>query len=314
MLTWPVRVFAFLVGALWCIAPGTADAVPERAASAELPTLIVESSAQFADVAEQLRSFNRARLAPAMALAGLDHPGPAIRVVLAAQDSALARRAPPWAAGYADGRSGVVVLMPGRVSRYPDRSLFELVQHEVAHVLIARAVGHGLEVESPPRWFDEGVAMAAGHAWSLEDRARMTWDMMRGGGGSLREVNRAFSRGSGAARGGYALSYAFVRELLVRHGSDAPGRILAALRQGATFEQAFLSVSGESLATAEERFWSRSKLWNRWLPLFAGSSALWLPMSLLAIYAFRRRRVRTAAIMRRFEEEELEDNQPPDPW
>ena len=41
-----------------------------------------------------------------------------------------------------------------------------LVQHEVAHVLVARAArGHGV-----PRWFDEGLAMAAGRAGDRRPR------------------------------------------------------------------------------------------------------------------------------------------------
>ncbi len=293
-------------------------AAPGLDAVSELPTLIVETSPRFAPVAEQLRSFDRARLAPAMLLAGLERPGPPIRVVLVGEDSAAARSAPGWAAGFADGRAGVVVLMPQRVSRYPDRSLFELVQHEVAHVLVARALGRGLDVETLPRWFGEGVAVAAGHAWSLEDRARMTLDMMGGGGGSLAQVDLAFLRGGRHTRGAYALSYAFVRDLRLRYGGDCPARILAAMRQGATFEQAFARVTGEPLSAAEKRFWSRSNLWNRWLPLLASSGLFWFPLSLLAIYAFRRRRARTAEMMQRFaEEERLVDEsrqEPPGGW
>ncbi len=296
-----------LLAGLWLVVPlahGAQGGPSPLAGVDDLPTLIVEGDSQFADVTEQLRSFNRARLAPAMALAGLDHPGPPIRVLLVEENSEAARRAPGWAAGYADGRAGVVVLMPRRVARYPDRTLFELVQHEVAHVLVARALGHGLDTELPPRWFGEGVAMAAGHAWSLEDRARMTLDMMGGGGGSLAEVDIAFSLGGRHTRGAYALSYAFVRDLRLRHGGDSPARILAAMRQGATFREAFSATTGEPLYAAEERFWSRSRLWNRWLPLFASSGVFWLPLSLLAVWAFRRRRVRTAEMMQRFEEEE----------
>ena len=82
--------------------------------------------------------------------------------------------------------------------------------------------------------------------------------------------------------------------------------ILAELREGFGFEAAYLRATGEPLAMAESRFWSRLSLWNRWLPILASSSVLWIPVTLLALIAFRRRRARTAELMRRFEEAEEE--------
>jgi hypothetical protein len=276
------------------------DAAAGATAPVELPTLIIEAPASYAAWSEQLRSFDRARLAPAMQLTGLRQPGAPVRLVLAERGSQLEAQAPGWAAGYAQGASGVVVLMPWRVASYPDDTLESLVQHEVTHVLVARAAG-GAPV---PRWFNEGLAMAAGHAWSLEDRARTTLDMVSGGGGSLAELDRGFTRGASQARGAYALSYAFVRDLLSDHGADAPARILAGVRAGQSFEEAYRQATGESLAAAEEQFWSYWRLWGRWVPLLAGSGVLWVPITLLALLAFRRRRTRNAEVMRRFEAEE----------
>jgi hypothetical protein len=292
---WSMVAASVVVAPLPAVAATNATAAP-----LELPTLIIEAPASFAPISEQLRAFDRARLAPAMRLTGLRRPGAPVRLVLAERGSQLEAQAPSWAAGYAQGRSGVVVLMPWRVSSYPDDTLESLVQHEVTHVLVARAAG-GMPV---PRWFNEGLAMAAGHAWSLEDRARTTLDLVAGGGGSLAELDRGFTQGASQARGAYALSYAFVRDLLREHGADAPARILAAVREGASFEDAYRQATGESLAAAEGRFWSHWRLWGRWLPILAGSGVLWVPITFLALLAFRRRRARNAEVMRRFDEEE----------
>ena len=53
--------------------------------------------------------------------------------------------------GYALSRESVVVLLPERILSYPHGSLEEVLRHELAHVLIARAAGQ----RPVPRWLNE---------------------------------------------------------------------------------------------------------------------------------------------------------------
>ena len=101
-----------------------------------------------------------------MRLLRLDDPGGAIRVVLASDTSDWARQVPPTTAGFAVGEDSLVVLFPSRSLTYPHDTLEDVLHHEVAHVLIARAAG-GRPV---PRWFHEGLAMTAERTWGFEDR------------------------------------------------------------------------------------------------------------------------------------------------
>jgi len=264
------------------------------------PELVIEAPARLSAAADRLAALDRERLWTAVELAGLDHPGPPIRIVLAGEDSPEARAAHRWVAGYARGAAGPIVIFPDRTPTYPDESLEELVHHEVAHVLIARAVrGHPV-----PRWFNEGVAMAAGRAWGIEDSSRFVLATLRGRPVRLADADRLFAGGGAAAARAYAVSGAFVRDLLRRHGPGVTGEVLRRVGRGVAFEDAFRQATGEPLAAAEERFWRRRTFWQRWLPFLTSSFALWLAVTLLALWAFRRRRRRDAELAERWAEEE----------
>lgn len=270
------------------------------------PAIVVDAPSQLAAEAAEVRGFAPQTLDPVLRLVGLDEAGAAgapITVVLAPEDSPSARSAPPWVTGFASGERSVVVLLPARVPRYPDRSLAALYRHEIAHVLIDRAAG-GAPV---PRWFHEGVAMAAGREWGLEDRARLALAVLVRGEVALDRVDRAFQGGEREVAAAYALSEDLVQDILNRHRGGAEpvtATILRRLREGRTFPQAFREATGESLLQAEESYWKRRTFWNRWLPIVASSTTLWILISLLAIVAFQRRRARDARMRELWDQEE----------
>ncbi len=264
------------------------------------PRLVYQGDPDTQDSIRRLEAIDPVRLAGAMRLTGLDTPGRPIRVVVASERSDLARRAPPWVAGYASGTDGPIVVFPARAGAYPYDSLEELLQHEVAHVLVNRAAG-GRPV---PRWLHEGIAMTAGDRWGLEDRGRFALDVARGGAVPLARVDRLFRGSSSEVRRAYAVSGGFVNHLLRRHGPRVTGDLLAGLAAGRPLEDAFAAATGEPLAAAEERFWRRQTFWHRWVPLLGSSTVLWIGVTLLALLAFRRRRRRDAELMARWEDED----------
>lgn len=274
-----------------------------RATAAGLPELIVEAPAELAGLAETVRRFDPERLRPAMRLVGLEDPGPPIRVILAPENSPTALSTPAWVSGFAAaGRAEepIVVLLPARVPRYPDGNLAELLQHEVAHVLITRAAGG----RAVPRWFHEGLAMAASRGTGLEDRTRMALAVLVDGSLPLGSLDRAFQAGPPATHKAYALSRDFVETLLRRHGEAAAARILAEVARDQTFEAAFAASTGESLAEVETSYWRRRTFWNRWVPVLSSSAALWIAITMLALVAFRRRRQWDEARRAQWDQEE----------
>lgn len=291
------RAAVFVLAAALAAASSGAAA---PAAHPPAPELVIEAPERLSWAAKRIEALDRDRLWTAVELAGLDHPGPPIRIVLAPEDSPQARAVHGWVAGYALGATGPVVIFPERTPSYPDHGLEELVHHEVAHVLIARAAGG----RPLPRWFHEGVAMAAGSAWGIEDRSRFVFEVMRGGPVELARTSALFAGGGAAASRAYAVSGAFVRDLMRRHGPGVSGEILRRVGRGVAFERAFRQATGESLAEAEESFWRRRTFWQRWLPFLTSSLALWMAVTLLALWAFHRRRRRDAELAERWAREE----------
>ncbi len=283
------------------VAVAVAAAVSCPAAGArQPPELRFEAPAGLAPQALRLEKLDPDSLRSIMILLGMDEPGPPIRVLLAREGSSDARRAPSWAVAYAFGGAGLVVLIPSRVPGYPDKTLETVLRHEVAHVLIARAAGY----RSVPRWFNEGLAIHGARDWGFEDRARLTLATVRRGGVALADLDRRFQAGSHSAAGAYALSAAFVRFLLDRHGRLVAARILGQIAQGRSFHEAFRRATGSTLAVEEGRFWRHLDIWSKWVPLLSSSTTLWMMITVLALWAFRRRRQRDAELLAAWDEEE----------
>lgn len=273
------------------------------ASSPHLPELRLEAPPELAALAIELAALPRQRFSPAMALMGLANAGPPITVVLAPEGSPEAEAAEDWVAGYAYGALGRVVLLVDRTPRYPDGSLEELLDHEVAHVLLARAAAN----RPVPRWFNEGLSTVAGHAWGFSDVSRLTLAMITRSDLPLDSLDRQFEGHRGEVGRAYALSGALVRDLLSRYGANAAARILSEVRFGASFEDAVRRTTGRSLDSFESSFWRRHSFTYRWVPLLTSSVTLWAAIVLLALVAFRKRRKRDAEIRARWElEEELE--------
>ncbi len=269
------------------------------AAQTRTPVLRIDAPPALRTVAERVARFPLSGLADAVRLAGLSDPGPPIDVVLVAEGSELARRTPSWISGFADPGRSLVVLFPGRTRLYPTASLEALLQHEVAHVLFSRAA-RGRPI---PRWFNEGLALAAERQVGFENRSRVAWTRIRHGEIPLSDLERLFTGGPAATRRAYTIADALVQDVLERHGEASAGRILARLGRGRPFPRAFEEATGEPLDAAVARFWHRP-VWVRWVAFAGQPFYQWMvitALALCAIYAHRRRR---AEQRRRWEEEE----------
>ena len=286
---WLLTVVVALVGA---DAPAVGQTAP--------PTLRIDAPASLEAVAERVDRFPLSRLTTAMTLAGLTRAGPPIDVLLIAESSDLARGTPPWISGFADAGRNLGVLFPDRARSYPSDSLETLLHHEVAHILFSRAA-QGRPV---PRWFNEGLALAAERPVGLGDQSRLAWTLVRYGGVSLAALERLFGTGRAANQRAYAVASALVRNLLRAHGETSAGRVLSLVGQGRPFDEAFETATGEPLRVAVDRFWSRHRQWGRWIPFFAGPAFLWMVITLLALYAIRAHRRRRTEQRRLWEAEE----------
>lgn len=273
---------------------------PAIAAAQAAPVLVIDAPPELASARSRLASFDPQPLAGIVRTVGLKDPGPPIAVVLAGEDSAVARRVSPWTAGFAIGNDSQIVLFPSRSPRYPHDTLEDVLRHEVAHVLISRAAA-GRPV---PRWFHEGLAVAVERPWGLEDRSRLAWELVMGPRLTMREIDALFEGGQSAQSRAYSLSAAVVRDLIREHGPAAPAGILRLVKTDARFEEAVAGVTGRPIGAVEDAFWDRQRVWTVWMPLITGDSILWLVVIAVAALAVWRRRRRSAQIRRQWEEEE----------
>jgi hypothetical protein len=281
------------------------------AAAQQPPALNIFAPAELAAAEARIKTFDPRTLAGIVRTVGLAEPGPPIDIVLAAEDSEAAKMSGPEVAGYALGRASLVVLFPSRSPRYPHDTLEDVLRHEVAHVLIDRAAGG----RGVPRWFNEGLAMTVERPWGLQDRSRLVWELAAGPRLSLREIDALFGGAGSSAARGYSLSAAVVRDLIARHGADAPARVLRMVREGTPFDDAVAVVAGRPVGAVEDAFWDGQRVWTVWVPLFTSDHIFWIVVILVASLAVWRRRRQSAAIRRRWQDEAAEDPAPDDnPW
>jgi hypothetical protein len=275
-------------------------ALPRPLLGTAAPQFIIDAPESLESVAAHLQEINPASLQRISDLMGLQHPGPPIRVILAPNDSPSAQNTPEWMSGYALSGASMIVLLTDRAMTYPNDSLNDVFLHEIGHILAHRAAGG----QPLPRWFDEGLAMMTVRTWDIEDRTRLVWAMVSGTEVSLDDLNRLFSSDAHSVRRAYVLAHAFTLDLVEHTDPDAPKRILAKVKQGLSFPEAFAQATFMTLSQAEDAFWNRQTLWNRWIPVATSSGMLWLTITLLAFWAYTKQRRRTAAIKKQWREDD----------
>jgi len=263
------------------------------------PELRIDAPPGLASEKLRMESIDRERLGNVVRLVGLKDPGPPVHIQLLPESSANGV-VPSWIAGFA--QQDTVVIFPTRSPRYPDRTLDDVVWHEVAHALIWRtSAGRPI-----PRWFNEGLAMAAERPRFLEQTQLFIY-LASGARLSLEQLDRLFDGSEADQARAYQLSRILVWGLLRDHGTDTGARILRQVARGASFESAFTDATGQSTASAEAAFFKRERVWTTWMPILFSQETLWLAITLLAILAIWRKRKRGAELRKRWDEEEDEE-------
>jgi hypothetical protein len=249
---------------------------------------IIDAPPSLAGEAARLARVDLDALAQVLGRAGLDIPS-AVRVVLVAEDDALARSTPDWIVGRAFG-SGEIVIFPRRVAGYPYDSLESVFRHEVVHVaLAAQAGGRPL-----PRWFHEGVAVSIETGWSLTDDLRLL--LAAASGPAIADLTRLFaSDARPETTDAYLLATALVEDVRRRHGAALPGTVAVHVARGIPFPRAFELETGDTPDAAAASAWLAYRTLARWLPFLTSGSAVWtfiLALSFLAFVVRLRQRAR----------------------
>lgn len=211
--------------------------------------------------------------------------------------AALDRAVPSWASGFLIPSRRVGVIRMARANHYPFSDLASVLAHEVTHMLLHDAVGGDL-----PRWFSEAVATGEERAWGLRDVLVYSSSLLVGSLPRLAEMDRAFEASASQARTAYAGSFDFLSWARRRHGPEIVRNVLRAAADR-PFPQAWHAATGETLRASEEGWRRGSLLLYRWVPALTGTTALWIAITALALFAAARRRARSQAILARWKEE-----------
>ncbi|HUB07422.1 MAG TPA: hypothetical protein VMB50_10485 [Myxococcales bacterium] len=126
--------------------------------------------------------------------------------------------------------------------------LVSLLAHELTHCVMFQMAGSGARF---PLWFNEGMAIATSQeaSWYLSRDEVTTILGRRPNLDPLRDRYLAH----GEARLAYSVAYFAFTLLEEAHGATPIVQVLATMRTGATFPDAFARVYGESLDAFEDR-------------------------------------------------------------
>ncbi len=196
---------------------------------------------------------------------------------------------PDYAGGVAMGERGRIIVVPSRAGKYPYGDEAQILQHELSHVLLHRALGF-----HPPRWINEGLAMRAAGEWGFEDVWYMVFALpgVKLGEYTLGGLESGFREGNSRRRRSYALARAFVGDLFP-DDRELTGFIVSA-RALESVEEAFRARYGESPEEAFQLWALERPVWREWAVVIGSSRTAWAVVLLVylavGVYAQIRRR------------------------
>jgi hypothetical protein len=227
------------------------------------------------------------------------------------------RKLPDYATGVAFPADGLILLSMTEPESWLRADIDRVLVHELAHVALHRAVA-GMPV---PRWFSEGVAIHAADEHSIA-RVRVLWSAtLRRALIPLAQLEDRFPARHGEVSLAYAQSADLVGQLLQEDRDQVRFRkLVAGLRSGASFEQAF-AQSYQIPLWQLEREWrgSLAHRFGSWPSLLSGLTVVWALAALLLVFGYFRVRQRHRSTLKRWAIEEapvlalVEATPPPTP-
>ncbi|MFQ5700378.1 MAG: peptidase MA family metallohydrolase [Acidobacteriota bacterium] len=214
---------------------------------------------------------------------------------------------PEWAAGVAFPGAHAAVIRVDRIGSYGQRELSGVVAHEIVHLLMAEAAASGPGRPEMPRWFSEGVASNLAGQGEWLDFIYFWVSGVASSPQPLARLQASFEEaGSAATRNAaYAGSFEFVRFLIRRHSARFPARVLAGLRAGLGFQQAYARATGTTLRMDEARWASSRRGMRRWMAIMTSPLTLWSVITFLFLLAYGAKKLRSRRLMRRWQEDDL---------
>lgn len=229
-----------------------------------------------------------------------------VRVRLAEDATQMATLAPTgapypkYAVGVAYPRLELILLTETPVHPNSEHNLLEVFRHELAHLALEEATS-GTAV---PLWFNEGLAIHLSKERSFARTQTLWTAVISGNLIPLPEIERHFPDDIVGVPLAYAQSADVVRYLLRQEDQERFRLLVKRLRRGQPFEAAMSDAYGLDTFSLE-RVWradaeSRYTVW----PVLMSGTLVWGGAIVLAGLAWRRKRKRQEATLRRWAREE----------
>ena len=231
----------------------------------------------------------------------LEHPA---RIYLASSqqefDQVTGGNLPDWSLGASFPKTGSIILKSPRFSQ--DINAFhQTAIHELVHLLVALKAGPGV-----PRWLTEGLALlfsGEGSGKPLLPLSRALWANRII---PLDEIEQVDLLEHSEAELAYLESFQAVQFIVQEFGWASLGRILAALGQGKSWEEALYAETALDGAGFEASWLKNLERSYRWLFLLNVQNLIFASFVLLVFVAFIAMRRRRRRILRQWEAEDAQ--------
>ena len=217
---------------------------------------------------------------------------------------------PTWAVGTAYPAHNLIILRSPRAVKGGRTKIEEVLKHEYAHLVLARALkGH-----EAPQWFDEGFTMLQSRGWNFS----WTYILSRGVLSKtlipLEELADGFPLDQHQAQLAYAQSFSFVSYIKNGYGTEALPRLIKGIANGLDAEEALRQATGLGLRSLERGWKAELKKRYSWVPIATSFFSLWFLASLLFLLGYWLKRKRAKRTLAEWEQEEAlqEPHLPPE--
>jgi Peptidase MA superfamily len=207
---------------------------------------------------------------------------------------------PDWGAAAAIPLRRMIILKSPDIAP-SGKSLEELMAHEYAHLAVADRCG----LYSPPRWFDEGMAMFVSSEWSWEDNLAMSKAAVFGDFIPLAEIDNVNRFGESRAHVAYAQSYRAVEYMVGQYGKDGLRLFLQTVALGQSADSALVVAVGSTQAGFQSELFDQLHVSYNITTLFMDTIWLWLFLAALVIIGFVLQRFRRRRYEKKWEREEI---------
>jgi len=213
-----------------------------------------------------------------------------VRIVITESDAdfqEVQAGVPEWAAATANPEQNSIFLKPLKNSSA--QNLAVTFRHELAHIFIYRR----LSGRNAPHWFEEGMAVLCSGEFEYTRFQTLAQIGLSGSHIPFRELDRGFPGNAGEAQVAYLESESFVSYLMDQLGKEGFARFLDQVGSGRDFYQALEQNSGLSFSQLESIWAHKIRYRYGLIALLGGSTTLWFLITLLFLFAYIMKKLKT---------------------